>query len=190
MFAWISSLNKMRFKNCWLFILGFKILNMHRSRQDFFPTLRKAINEIKIYYLHINSITICNLNFGCSWYFLALPLFKIIPITFSRAVMAPTCPSYLSWINMQSELCKWACQSINALTNFHIFLNGCTFIIYSNHSHLFFGNYIISFQADVQQGDPLGPFLIFLGMQVLISKIKNKMPGLDLTNWYMNNGSL
>ena len=63
-------------------------------------------------------------------------------------------------------------------------------LLYSNHSHLFFGNYIISFQADVQQGDPLGPFLICLGMKVLISKIKNEMPGLDLTNWYMNNGSL
>ena len=48
-----------------VFDLGFEILNMHRSRRDFFPPSRKAINEIKIHYLHLNSITTCNLIFGC-----------------------------------------------------------------------------------------------------------------------------
>ena len=76
-----------------------------------------------------------------------------------------------------------------------IFLNECfekfphifkwVHFCYSNHTHLFFGNYIISSQAGVQQGDPLGPFLFCLVLQVLISKIKDEVPDLDLNNWYM-----
>ena len=51
---------------------------------------------------------------------------------------------------------------------------------YSKHSHLFFGDFIISSQAGVQQGDPLGPFLFCLVLQVLISKLKTEVPELSL----------
>ena len=61
---------------------------------------------------------------------------------------------------------------------------------YSQHSHLFFGDYIISSQAGVQQGDPLGPLLFCLVLHVLVSKLLNESPGLALNNWYMDDGSL
>ena len=48
---------------------------------------------------------------------------------------------------------------------------------YSQHSHLFFGDYIISSQAGVQQGDPLGPLLFCLVLHVLVSKLLNESPG-------------
>ena len=90
-------------------------------------------------------------------------------------------------------------NAFNAVSR-SIFLNECfdkfphifkwVHFCYSNHSHLFFGNYITSSQAGVQQGDPLGPFLFCLVLQVLISKIKDEVPDLDLNNWYMDDGSL
>ena len=61
---------------------------------------------------------------------------------------------------------------------------------YSQHSYLFFGNHIIFSQAGVQQGDPLGPFLFCLVLQVLIDKLMDKVPDLALNNWYMDDGSL
>ena len=45
---------------------------------------------------------------------------------------------------------------------------------YSQHSLLFFGNHTISSQAGVQQGDPLGPFLFCLVLQILVNKIIKK----------------
>ena len=61
---------------------------------------------------------------------------------------------------------------------------------YSEHSHLFYGDHIISSQAGVHQGDPLGPFLFCLVLQVLIDKIKTKVPDLNLNIWYMDDGSV
>ena len=61
---------------------------------------------------------------------------------------------------------------------------------YSQHSYLFFGNHSIFSQAGVQQGDPLGPFLFCLVLQVLIDKLMDKVPDLALNNWYMDDGSL
>ena len=46
-------------------LLRLKILNMHRSKQDFFPTPRQVINEIKMHYSHSNMIRTSNLFFGC-----------------------------------------------------------------------------------------------------------------------------
>ena len=53
---------------------------MHKSRRDFFPTSRKAINEIKIHYLHLNSIITCNLLFGCFLIFSIHSSIKLPPI--------------------------------------------------------------------------------------------------------------
>ena len=61
---------------------------------------------------------------------------------------------------------------------------------YSQHSLLFFGEYTISSQAGVQQGDPLGPFLFCLVLQILVNKIKQEIPTLSLNSWYMDDGSL
>ena len=61
---------------------------------------------------------------------------------------------------------------------------------YSQHSFLFFGNYIIPSEAGVQQGDPLGPFLFCLVLQVLVNKVRDLVPNLSLNNWYMDDGSL
>ena len=90
-------------------------------------------------------------------------------------------------------------NAFNAVSR-SIFLNECfdkfphifkwVHFCYSNHSHLFFGNYITSSQAGVQQGDPLGPFLFCSVLQVLISKRKDEVTELDLKNWYMDDGSL
>ena len=61
------------------FDLGIKRLLMNRSWRDFYPTSTYVINEIKIHYLHLNSITICNLIFGCFLIFFFIPLDKITP---------------------------------------------------------------------------------------------------------------
>ena len=61
---------------------------------------------------------------------------------------------------------------------------------YSKHSFLFFGNFIISSEAGVQQGDPLGPFLFCLVLQVVINAFVKATPNLTLHNWYMDDGSL
>ena len=42
----------------------------------------------------------------------------------------------------------------------------------------------------VQQGDPLGPFLFCLVLQVLVNKVRDCVPNLSLNNWYMDDGSL
>ena len=56
----------------------------------------------------------------------------------------------------------------------------------SQHSLLFFGEYT----TGVQQGDPLGPFLFCLVLQILVNKIKQEIPTLSLNSWYMDDGSL
>ena len=53
---------------------------------------------------------------------------------------------------------------------------------YSQHSFLFFGSYIIPSQAGVQQGDPLGPFLFCLVLQVLVNKVCDCVPHFSLNN--------
>ena len=63
------------------------------------------------------------------------------------------------------------------------------FFCYSQHSLLFFGNFSISSEAGVQQGDPLGPFLFCLVLQKLIAKISSQVPNLRLNSWYMDDGS-
>ena len=75
------------------------------------------------------------------------------------------------------------------MKNSLISINGSIFF-YSQHSHLFFGNFLISSQAGVQQRDPLGPFLFCLVLQVLVSKLSKEAPNLALNNWYMDDGSL
>jgi len=52
------------------------------------------------------------------------------------------------------------------------------YFCYSQHSLLFFGDYTISSEAGVQQGDPLGPFLFCLVLQKLVLKISVEVPNL------------
>ena len=59
------------------------------------------------------------------------------------------------------------------------------YFCYSQHSLLFFGDYTISSEAGVQQGDPLGPFLFCLVLQKLVLKISVQVPNLRLHSWYM-----
>ena len=63
------------------------------------------------------------------------------------------------------------------------------YFCYSQHSLLFFGDYTISSEAGVQQGDPLGPFLFCLVLQKLVLKISVEVPNLRLHSWYMDDGS-
>jgi len=77
--------------------------------------------------------------------------------------------------------------------SFHLSLLQCKYWVhfcYSKHSFLFFGDFIISSEAGVQQGDPLGPFLFCLVLQVLINALVKATPNLSLHNWYMDDGSL
>ena len=53
---------------------------------------------------------------------------------------------------------------------------------YSQHSFCFFGNFVIPSEAGVQQGDPLGPFLFCLVLQVLVKKVNQSVPNLSLNN--------
>ena len=38
----------------------------------------------------------------------------------------------------------------------------------------------------MQQGDPLGPFLFCLALQILVRKIHIEIPNLKLNSWYMD----
>ena len=48
----------------------------------------------------------------------------------------------------------------------------------------------MSSEAGTQQGCPLGALLFCLVLDVLVGKIAVACPGLDLNNWYMDNGSI
>ena len=56
---------------------------------------------------------------------------------------------------------------------------------YSSSSHLCFGNFLISSEEGVQQGDPLGP-LLFCATSLRLAKLMKS----ELNVWYMDDGTL
>ena len=84
-----------------------KILNVHTSKQEFFPTSRQVINKIKIHYLYSSTIRTSNLFFGCFLTFSFQTSVQNFPtITYSRAVTAPTfspIPLYLCSENILTK---------------------------------------------------------------------------------------
>jgi hypothetical protein len=61
---------------------------------------------------------------------------------------------------------------------------------YSNPSSLYFGDFKVSSEAGIQQGDPIGPFLFSLVLKKLILQIQDKFPLLKLNRWYLDDGNL
>ncbi|XP_065315162.1 uncharacterized protein LOC135924043 [Gordionus sp. m RMFG-2023] len=64
------------------------------------------------------------------------------------------------------------------------FLNSC----YGFPSLLKFGEFSISSEEGIQQGDPLGPLLFTIGIHDLIKNLKTNFQ-LDLNLWYLDDGS-
>ncbi|XP_065315305.1 uncharacterized protein LOC135924185 [Gordionus sp. m RMFG-2023] len=64
------------------------------------------------------------------------------------------------------------------------FLNSC----YGFPSLLKFGEFSISSEEGIQQGDPLGPLLFTIGIHDLIKNLKSNFQ-LDLNLWYLDDGS-
>ena len=54
-----------------------------------------------------------------------------------------------------------------------------------HNSHLFFGDHIIDSEENVQQGDPMGSFLLSLAIRDIIKSLKS-----ELNTWYLNNGTI
>ena len=61
---------------------------------------------------------------------------------------------------------------------------------YQKPAMLWTGQYIYESCTGVQQGDPLGPLLFSLALQVLIFKIEEKCPELMIHAWYLDDGVL
>jgi hypothetical protein len=61
---------------------------------------------------------------------------------------------------------------------------------YRQPAALIFGGEEIRSESGVQQGDPLGPFLISLALHRLVKKIDAAVPGLDLHLWYLDDGTI
>lgn len=57
---------------------------------------------------------------------------------------------------------------------------------YGSHSHLWFGEFVLSSQKGVQQGDPLGPLLFALTLMDTINEIQGLRPLLN--KWYLDDG--
>ena len=61
---------------------------------------------------------------------------------------------------------------------------------YNCEAKLIFGKTIILSQVGFHQGDPLASFLFSLTLQPIIAKIQERVPGLKLNEWYLDDGSL
>ena len=59
---------------------------------------------------------------------------------------------------------------------------------YSQHSKLFFNANQIQRESGVQQGVPLGPLLISLGLWPVIKELDDKLPNLIQNSWYLDDG--
>ena len=77
-------------------------------------------------------------------------------------------------------------QVRNVFPELSAFVEWC----YGSAPHLFAGDYLLSSEAGVQQGDPLGPLLFALTIHPLILEMKNRWPKLDLLAFYLDDGTL
>ena len=61
---------------------------------------------------------------------------------------------------------------------------------YSGQPNLLLGEHSIRSCCGVQQGDPLGPLGFALVLQPVIERIKEKVAGLSLNAWYLDDGTI
>jgi ubiquitin carboxyl-terminal hydrolase 44/49 len=61
---------------------------------------------------------------------------------------------------------------------------------YAQPGLLFFGGALLMSELGVQQGDPLGPLLFSVVLHSLVKSIEERVPGLDVHVWYLDDGTI
>ena len=55
---------------------------------------------------------------------------------------------------------------------------------------MFFGGAALKSELGVQQGDPLGPLLFSVVLHSLVRLVEERVPGLDVHVWYLDDGTI
>ena len=68
----------------------------------------------------------------------------------------------------------------------------CGMVLYRASAYIFTMDwgFLCWSKTGVEQGDPLGPLLFSLVLQVLVDMLKTKFPDLDLHAWYLDDGTI
>jgi hypothetical protein len=61
---------------------------------------------------------------------------------------------------------------------------------YGRPSRLVFGEREVFSSSGVQQGDPLGPFFFCLALKLLVDRLKEELPDLEVNVWFLDDGCL
>ena len=83
----------------------------------------------------------------------------------------------------RSEIMKAVASSMPSIA---AFTNSC----YSQHSQLFYDQFVVSSESGIQQGDPLGPLFFSLTLWPIKEKIQETSPELQQHSWYLDDGVL
>ena len=79
-------------------------------------------------------------------------------------------------------------QILNGAVTLMPSLESLAIFCYSQHSHIYYSNKIVTSQSGVQQRDSLGPLLFSLTLWPIIEEIESKIPNLNQHCWYLDDG--